>query len=610
MSLIDELRRRNVFRVAVAYAAFAWLVAQLVETVLPVFGVPDAAIRKVFILLAIGFVPALVFSWAFELTPEGIKREKDVDRSRSITTHTGGRLDKIIIATLGVAVVYFAVDKFVLDPARDAQMIEAAVTVETPDNSIAVLPFLNRSHDADNEFFSDGVSEELLNLLARTQGLQVASRTSSFFFKDKDVELPQIAERLGVRYILEGSVRTSGNAVRVSAQLVDSRSDLQVWSQTYDRNLDDIFALQDEIAFRIVEQIRTKLGSDQTIGEPEAISRTDNVEAYQLYLRGLSLLRLRGIENLQRAAALFEEAIEIDRSYARAYEKLAMAQMLVPFYSSEPRPPWLERAERAALKAIELDDRSAGTHATLAGIYLAGGQGFARIEAEYRRALQIDPDHVTSLQWYGEFLMTVGRSQEFLDRVRAAHRRDPLAPVVNASLAWAYLYNGDFEQAKRFAQTALDLGMGGTWAEDVLGLVYLQGRRYEEALEIFNRHHPDFPLNRMVVEAARNPELRSAVLEAINAIDHLRISYWPVELMVLIGETDLALDEALKQAKSGGIDTRVLWRPHFMALAGDPRYREIVAELDLPAYWDTTTWPRVCRRVGDDFTCDAAFIGE
>ena len=610
MSLFAELRRRNVIRIAIAYGAFAWLIVQLVETVLPVFGVPEAVIRTLFILLAIGFIPALVFSWVYELTPEGLKRETDVDRSQSITPQTGKRLDKVIILILGIALAYFAVDKFVLDPARDARMIEEAISGGIPDNSIAVLPFVNMSRDPDNEFFSDGVSEELLNLLAQADGLKVASRTSSFYFKGKDVDIPQIAERLNVRHVLEGSVRQSGNLIRITAQLIDSRTDTHLWSKTYDRELDDIFAVQDEIAHRIVAEIRLKLGHSQLIGQPEGLSQTDNVEAYQLYLRGLSLLRLRGIDNLRRAAELFEEATYIDPEYARAYEKLAMTYLLVPFYTDEPRQTWLERGEEAARKAIRLDAALPGAYATLGAIYQAAGVDYSRIDAAFSNALQLDPDHVTARQWYGEFLMTVGRSREFLEAARAAHELDPLAPVVNASLAWAYLYNNDLEQAERFAATSLELGMGGTWAEDVLGLVYIYTRRYDEALAIFAREHPDFALNRLVIEAIVDPSRRPEAVAAIEAVDYFRISYWPTELMMLVGETDLAMDRALAEVRNSDADVRTFWRPHFLAQAGDPRYREIVAGLGLPEYWDQTSWPRICRRAGTDLSCDPAYLND
>ncbi len=610
MSLFEELKRRNVVRIAIAYAAVAWLAVQLVETVLPVFGVSDATIRAIFILLAIGFLPALVFAWVYELTPDGVKREADVDRATSITPRTGRKLDKLIILTLGLALAYFAADKFVLDPARDAQMLEEAANGSAPDNSIAVLPFVNMSRDPDSEFFSDGVSEELLILLAQAKGLKVASRTSSFYFKGKDVDIPQIAGQLNVRHILEGSVRQSGKLIRITAQLIDSRSDTNLWSKTYDRTLNDIFAVQDEIASSIVGEIRKLLGDDQVIAEPETYSQTTNVDAYQLYLRGLSLLRLRGSDNLQLAVDYFTQAITIDPAYARAYEKLATASMLIPFYSTEPRLPWLQRAEEAAQKAISLDDRAAGTYATLGAIYQANGENYFKIEAAFKKALQIDPTHVSARQWYGEFLMTVGRSREFLDNARAAHDTDSLAPVVNASLAWAYVYNGDYEQAERFARTSLELGMGGTWAEDVLGIAYIQTHQYDKAIEVFSREHPDFALNRLVVEALQNPELKDAARAGIEAVDYFRISYWPVELYMLLGDSDRALDLSLESIADDTADIRVFWRPHFVAHANDPRFKQIVEALNLPDYWDATNWPGFCRRVGESFACDAAFVAD
>ena len=606
--MLDELRRRNVLRVALAYGAAAWLIAQLVETVLPVFGVSDTTIRVIFVLLGIGFIPALVFSWVYEITPEGLRREKDIDRSVSITARTGKALDRIIILTLGVAVAYFAVDKFVLDPARDAAMLEQAISGGVADNSIAVLPFLNMSRDPENEYFSDGVSEELLNLLAQAGGLSVASRTSSFHFKGKDADIRQIAQRLGVRYVLEGSVRKAGELIRVTAQLIDSRSDSNLWSQTYDRKLTDIFAVQDEIAGRIVDELRAKL-TEHDIGRPGGLSQTDNVEAYQLYLRGLSLLRLRGAENLDQAATLFERAIELDPGYARAHDKLAVTYMLVPFYSDRPRAPWLERAEQSALRAIELDPQLGGAYATLGGIYQADSEhGFLEADAAFRKAIELDPAHVTARQWYGELLMTAGRPQAFLEQASRAHQMDPLAPVVNASLAWAYLYNRDYDQAERFALTSIELGMGGTWAEDVLGLVYLYRRDYDKARQIFSRDHPDFPLNRRVVDAVEDPSEVPAVLAAIEAIDYFRISYWPVELIMLIGETDLAMSMALQQMRDNIGDVRALWRPHFLAHAGDPRFKQMIEVLDLDEYWDATEWPDFCRRSGTDFSCDPAYI--
>jgi TolB-like protein/Tfp pilus assembly protein PilF len=618
-SFLRELQRRNVIRVCVAYVAVAWLLVQVVETVLPVFGVGESALRIIFILLGVGLLPTLVLAWVYELTPEGVRKERDVDRSLSITPRTGRKLDRVIMVVLTLALGYFVADKFIFDPARDQARIEAArnqavteaLEYEAGDRSIAVLPFLNMSNNPDNTFFSDGVSEELLNLLAQAGGLTVASRTSSFSFKGKDLDIPQIADRLRVRHVLEGSVRWAGNQVRVTAQLIDARTDKHLWSQTYDRELQDIFAVQDEIATSIVAALREQFGAEAGLGEPTGLSQTRNIEAYQLYLRGISLLRLRSIENLQQAASLLERAVGLDPDYARAWSQLAVAYSLVPFYSHEPRPPWLKKGRIAAERAMELDPTLAGPHATLGYIYqFTENMSSDRVEEEYLRAIELDPRHVRSRQWFGEFLMRVGKARLMLEQFQAAHELDPLAPVINSALAWGYLYNGDFEKAERFARTALELGMGGTWAEDTLGLVYLYTHRYADALEVFSRDYRDFELNRLVVRANMDPKLVPEAVAAIEAVDYFRISFWPVELMFLIGEGDRGLDRALEQAREGHGDLRSIWRPHFLMHARDPRFKELVSKYGLVEYWQKTGWPDFCRPAADDFSCDAAYYAQ
>ena len=254
MSLFNELKRRNVLRIATAYVVVAWLVIQVAETIFPLFGFDDAPARIVVIVLAVGFVPAMIFVWVFELTPEGLKKESEIDRNQSITQHTGKKLNRMILIVLALALTYFAFDKFVLDPSRDQSKVETArqegrseaLAESYGDKSIAVLPFVNMSSDPDQEYFSDGISEELLNLLSKIPEMRVISRSSAFSYKGKDIDIPTIAAQLNVTHVLEGSVRKSGNQIRITAQLIEARSDTHLWSETYDRSLDDIFALQDE----------------------------------------------------------------------------------------------------------------------------------------------------------------------------------------------------------------------------------------------------------------------------------------------------------------------------------------------------------------------------
>ena len=293
LAFLVELRRRNVLRVAAAYLVAAWLLVQVAATLLPLFGFGEGAVLPVVVLLAVGFVPALVFSWAFEITPEGLKRERDVDRERSIVAHTGRKIDRIIMVVLSLALGYFVFDRFVLSPSREAAGVQSArqegrseALVESyGDRSIAVLPFVDMSPGHDQEYLSDGIAEELLNLLAKIPELRVISRSSAFSFKDRNLKIPKIARQLNVAHILEGSVRRDGNRVRITAQLIDARSDTHLWSETYDRTMGDIFAVQDEVAAAVVEQLKLKLlGATPT-------ARVVNPEAYALEMKARFLGR-------------------------------------------------------------------------------------------------------------------------------------------------------------------------------------------------------------------------------------------------------------------------------------------------------------------------------
>ncbi|MFB3077632.1 MAG: hypothetical protein ACE1Y4_06455, partial [Lysobacterales bacterium] len=318
-------------------------------------------------LVLIGFPLALIFAWAFEITPEGIKREKDVDRSQSITHITGRKLDYLIIAVLILALGFFAFDKFVLGPSRDAELVQAATEAvieqvseprksETAKKSIAVLAFTDLSPAGDQEYFSDGISEQLLNVLVKVEGLRVASRTSSFAFKGKDISIPGIAKALNVDHVLEGSVRKAGNTIRITAQLIDVRTDSHLWSETYDRELADIFAIQDEISGQIVQALKVALGAGEQEAMAHAQKPTENLEAYELYLRGRYFWQRRGEDNIRHAIDLFEQATKLDPQFARAWSSLAAAHITLPTYSDAPVDEHYSQAVSVAQKALSQDD--------------------------------------------------------------------------------------------------------------------------------------------------------------------------------------------------------------------------------------------------------------
>ena len=316
MSFIEELRRRNVFRVAVAYLVSAWVALQLADIVLESIEAPNWVIQAFMLAIGLGFVPALVFAWAFELTPEGIKKEKDVDRNKSITQETGQRMNRGIIVALTIAVALLLFDRFVPmgSPKPEEGATQEVAAATTPAKSIAVLPFVNMSSDTEQEYFSDGISEEILNSLARVKELKVAGRTSSFAFKGQNQDLRQIGETLGVEHILEGSVRKSGAKVRITAQLIQVEDGFHLWSDTYDRELTDVFAIQDEIATAILGQLKAHLLDDGTQEEVAAI-RTDS-EAFDLYLLARQRMYERMQKPLESASDLLDRVIEIDPNYA------------------------------------------------------------------------------------------------------------------------------------------------------------------------------------------------------------------------------------------------------------------------------------------------------
>jgi len=375
MSLFAELKRRNVIRFAGLYLVGAWLLVQVSGTVLPMFGAPEWLPRTIVILLALGFIPALIFSWVFELTPEGLKRDEDVAPEESIQPQTARRMDRMIIAVLVLALGYFAFDKFVLTPKRDAARAAAESTSAVDAHSIAVLPFVNMSGDTANEYFSDGISEEILNVLARTPELHVAARTSSFSFKGKTLEVPTIARELNVRMVLEGSVRKQEDRIRITAQLIDAKSGFHLWSQTYDRKLQDIFAIQDEIAKAIGKELEVKLVRPSDAGKTSA--GTTNLAAYDLYLRGIALWQTRRGDALWQALDLFEKAAAADPEFAPAYAGQALVYAVISDYSGRIT------AAEAFARATDLATRTMALDPTLPEPYAALG---SVADAELRRA--------------------------------------------------------------------------------------------------------------------------------------------------------------------------------------------------------------------------------
>jgi TolB-like protein/Tfp pilus assembly protein PilF len=413
MSFIEELKRRNVIKVAIAYVIVAWLLLQVADVMLPTFGSPAWVMQAFTFLLILSFPLVLLFAWAFELTPEGVKREKDVDPAESIARLTGRKLDFVIIAVLVLAVVTLVVDRYSAPPASIAQQVV--------EKSIAVLPFVNMSDDTGNEYFSDGISEEILNSLAKVKDLKVAGRTSSFAFKTRNEDLRAIGEALGVSHILEGSVRKAGSQVRITAQLVKADDGYHLWSQTYDRELTNIFAIQDEIAFEILNQLKAQLLDEERQG---LVSQRTDSEVYDLYLLARQRLSSRTPQSIESAVEILDQAIAKDPAYAQR----GIAEMLLAddSYGTIPREEAYVQGKHYVDAALEMNPQLAEAWAGLGLYYVNQPTEYEQASVALEKALSINPNLIDASNWMQMALGVSGEPRAALQLLEQMTQRDPL----------------------------------------------------------------------------------------------------------------------------------------------------------------------------------------
>jgi len=598
MSLFSELRRRNVIRVAIAYAVVAWLVAQVAELALDSFGSPDWVMKTLLLFLALGFPFAIIFAWAFEMTPEGLKREKDVDRSQSITQHTGRKLNYSIIAFLAVALVFsLATRDWSNQGADDTPMPE----ISSDETTIAVLPFVNMSDDKENEYFSDGISEELLNVLVKVEGLRVASRTSSFSFKGKDTPIPDIAEALNVEHVLEGSVRKAGDTIRITAQLIDVKTDSHLWSETYDRKLEDIFVIQDEISAHIVEALKVALGAGEVV--ETASKPTANLDAYEAYLKGRYLWQRRGGENIQKAIELFTQATEMDPEFARAWASLAAAHITFPTYANVEPEIHYRLALAHANQALELDPDIAEAHAVLGEVSrVVNLDNPAATAAHYLKAVELEPKVPTGYLWYAEFLLGAGRIDAALENVNIAIDLDPLHPGTLSVASSVHTAHGDFEKAEEYLRSAIDLGHPSA-AFDLIILTTKRGR-YDEALELAESSLSGEDLRglQLFIDACRDPSTRARYLTEIKTMIPPEQHSFLIADYVHFGQIDDAF-EFLETHTLFSNNTFVLWMPQTQPLREDSRFIDYIQSAGLIPYWDEFGWSPLCARDGESIRC-------
>ncbi|NND44685.1 MAG: tetratricopeptide repeat protein [Xanthomonadales bacterium] len=608
MSFFEELKRRNVIRVAIAYGVGAWLLLQLTDVLVDLLGLPDTAGKYVILFLVIGFPLALFFAWAFEMTPEGIRREADVDRSESIVHDTGRKLDRSIIAVLALAVVFFVYDKFSAPEDVGSGSVSQAGQVagkqgsgviepdpiQTPSEpSIAVLPFLNISNDPEQEYFSDGIAEELLNLLVRVDGLKVASRTSSFVYKGENLNIPAIAEELKVNHILEGSVRKAGNRVRITAQLIDTSDDRHLWSDTFDRELDDIFAIQDEIANSIVDALKNELGIGLASVTVEAA--TGNLDAYELYLKGRGLFIAR--QNLDISTTVLRKAVELDPEFAEAWETLAAAESVSASWLAGDGIDHHALAQAAANKALELDPELSMAYAVLSQTPTDEWDHLNAVGL-LDTAILNDPKNATAYLWRGINLIELGHFEHAIASFETCLAIDPGYLNCKQHMSVAYLSWGKTEQARRIFEETIEENFHSV--DDVFVSHYLKrGDRLVAFLLGNTSVFGDYAPIQDWIEAIDNPEQNH----------NARIARWErwaenqgYPFCNLTGVfVALRVDRCYSEIFSGGFKS--IWHPDAAYFKNSPEFKELVTLYAMP-YWREHGFPPQCTDLGDgDFEC-------
>ena len=462
MSFFEELKRRNVFKVGIAYAVGAWLLLQMTEVLSELLTLPEKIGPIVVSLVLIGFPITIFIAWAFEMTPEGIKKEAEVDRTQSITPTTGKKLNNAIVIMLALAVVYLLYDKFSVETpgTTDTAQVttDAGATASvgpgpeaTPaidPRSIAVLPFDNRSRNEDDEFFVEGVHDDLLTSLARIGSLKVISRTSMGKYKDTEKTIPEIAAELSVATVMEGAVQRSGNTIRINVQLIDAQTDEHLWAETFDRELtaNNLFAIQSEISQKIADALKTTLSTE----EQERINDrpTENLAAYNAFTRGRQLQGRRNSTDLQTALEEFERAVELDPDFALAWVGVADTNMLLVGYSNLPFLETLAIREEAAEKALSINDELGEAHLAMAQVYRDTEQWDLADEA-FQKAIELSPSYATAYQWYADFVTVwPSRWQESMQLTQKAVELDPLSSIIQMEVAEKLNLIGRFDAAE------------------------------------------------------------------------------------------------------------------------------------------------------------------
>lgn len=599
MAFFAELKRRRVGKVAIAYGAIAWAVTEASSVIVPALHLPEWLVTAIVVFLLVGFPVAMVLAWIFDVGPQGI------ERTEPIADAPAAMRVRLRMAYAAVVLLLMAGLGYLLYERGFGR-----AHANQPHDSIAVLPFTNLSGDASRDYFSDGMSEELLNLLARVPGLKVASRTSSFAYKGRNLDIREVGRELGVETVLEGSVRQAGDQVRITAQLVDAETGFHLWSETYDRRLEDIFRVQDEIAAAIVGELRIELAPQEQELAVRDKAPTQNVEAYELYLQGRAIWKRRGEDNLRKAIDLYQRAIGLDPGFARAHAALASAYVVLPGYTKEKddERQLMPMAEAAARQALSIEPKIGEAHAVLAQLNAERGD-LLDAESGFFFAISLEPNEPTPHHWYSLLLSRVGRMEEATTQARRAQELDPTSAILAGNLAAMYLMTGLDEQALRYSKLAEELGIGRQQA-GVEARVALRRGQWDAASRLVAAEDDlQSELRAYVpryVEALADPAKRPAFIAEMRAIDPAVAKQANlVQAYIELGALDVVyplLFESLDADPLAWLhewDFSFAWTPEGAAFRRDPRFAELAARAGMVDYWKQYGYPDGCR-AGDD----------
>jgi adenylate cyclase len=601
-NFFSELKRRNVIRAAGLYLVGAWLLTQVASTVLPMFGAPDWLPRSIVVLLAIGFIPALIFSWVFELTPQGLKRDEDVKPEESIAPQTGRRMNRMIIAVLVIALAYFVVDKFVLSPRREksaAKMPSSESNAAPNEKSVAVLAFANLSDDKGSEYFSDGISEELLTVLQKIPGLHVAARTSAFSFKGKNATAQEIGQKLGVAHLVEGSVRKAGGVVRIAARLTRTDTGEQLWSENFTRDLKDVFAVQTELAQTIVGQVSGQLTNDAANPAAKAAIQaevraaekggTKNVEAHQHYLQGRFYSNRGSEKSAGEALVEYQRAVELDPSFALAWAGLARTHMWYCGFSSEIAragfDDHLARARDAAARALAIEPNLPEALLARSKIQLDFDFDWNGAAETVRSALALapaDPELVTAA---GTVALARGDTTRAIELYRQAVALDPVNPFPRSWLAFILGVTGRLAEARAEYPRVVELIPAAPWSHAGLGLAFIVKGKFEEAAVAAKDDAAEG--NRLLVVAMarwsqkRIPEADAALARLIESSADTG-AYQIAEVYAYRGDKDRAFEwlERARRQRDGSLGF-MRCDPFIANLHEDPRWDVFLRKMGL-----------------------------